>query len=89
MHGETDTNILALGENGPLLLTLDETAAILGGITVREVHKRILAGDIEKVKIGRRTFVPRESITTYVARLRREAAEDRKVAAASASKRVA
>lgn len=76
MHGETDTNIPTSGD-ASLLVTLDDTAAMLGGITVRELHKRIADGDVERVKIGRRSFVPRASIEQYVERLRREAATER------------
>lgn len=76
MHGETDTNIPTSGDTS-LLVTLDDTADLLGGITVRELHKRIADGDLEKVKIGRRSFVPRASIQDYVERLRREAAAER------------
>lgn len=60
-----------------LLVDLDEAVRLLGGITTRELHKRIADGDLEKVKIGRRSLVPMQSIRAYVERLRTEAAARR------------
>jgi len=77
MHGETDTNIPVVGEDVALLVPLSDTVKLLGGITLRELYKRLDAGDMERVKLGRRSFVPRASIEAYVERLRREAADRR------------
>lgn len=79
MHGETATELPGNGErasltDGPLLIEIPQALAALGGITRRELYNRINAGDIERVKIGKRAFITRASIEGYVERLRREAA---------------
>lgn len=65
------------------LLSKEHTARVLGGITVREVEKRIKDEDLEAVNIGKRRLVVRESIDAFVARLRAEAAEQRTQAGAA------
>lgn len=77
MHGDTDTNIPADGKPQRQLLPLAEAAYELGGITEREVYKRIDAGDLERVKLGRRSLITRVSIDAFVNRLRAEAASAR------------
>ena len=83
MHGDPNTNVLEHGDafadadlgDGvrPLLLSKGNTARVLGGITEREVEKRIDAGDLEAVKLGRRRLVVTASVDAYVTRLRAEA----------------
>ena len=50
----------------PLLLSLDECAALLGvsrGYVVLQVHRGLL----EKVQIGRRVLIPREDLERFIA----------------------
>lgn len=52
-------------------LVNQQTAAhLLGGITEREVRRRVKDGDLEQVKLGRRSLILVSSIDAYVARLR-------------------
>lgn len=81
MHGETDMNIPTDGKPWRPLIPLEEAAYLLGGITEREIYKRIEAGDLERVKLGRRSFVTRVSIDAFIERLREEAAQRRNDAA--------
>lgn len=83
MHGDANTNVLEhreafgnvdLGNHEPArLVDLDNAARLLGGITTREVEKRIAAGDLESVKLGRRRLVYLPSIDAFVERLREAA----------------
>ena len=41
----------------------------IGGISRRQVYKLIDAGELQRVKIGARAFLVRESIDAYIARL--------------------
>ncbi len=41
----------------------------LGRISRRKVYKLIDAGEVQRVKIGARAFLVRESIDAYIARL--------------------
>ena len=41
----------------------------IGGISRRQVYKLIDAGELQRVKIGARTFLVRKSIDAYIARL--------------------
>lgn len=80
MHGRNDAEPPTDGSkpafaNGPLVVTLDEAAFALGKISKRELYNRIGAGDIQRIKIGKRAFITRESIEAYVERLKREADE--------------
>jgi hypothetical protein len=80
MREDVDTNILEhedvagpvdLGDGvRPLLVNKRNAARILGGITEREVDKRIAAGDLEGVKLGKRALVYLPSIEAYVEQLR-------------------
>lgn len=84
MHGNTAPSGPANGEiESPRLLSLGDAALALGGITVKELRRRIVAGDLEDVYIGRRRMVVAESLDAYVERLRRQAA-DRRAAASVA-----
>lgn len=83
MHGDANTNVLEhgdafgavdLGDREPArLIDLDNAARLLGRITTREVEKRIAAGDLESVKLGRRRLVVLESLDAFVTRLREAA----------------
>jgi hypothetical protein len=54
------------GEEEPVrLLSKRATARVLGGITEREVDKRIEAGDLDAVKLGRRRLIVAESVDAY------------------------
>ncbi len=55
------------------LLTMAEVAASLGGIARSTVYDLINAGELVKVSIGRRSFVPVESLDAYVGRITRAA----------------
>lgn len=67
-----DRNEGRSAEVKPYLFSLATTAQLLGGITEREIYNRIEAGDLEGVYIGRRRMVTRESVETYVERLRKQ-----------------
>lgn len=41
----------------------------IGGISRRQVYKLIDAGELQRVKIGTRAFLVRNSIDAYIARL--------------------
>lgn len=78
MHGEARGNFSAHGETAVavdstseevLLLDIPTTCRVLGGITEQELRARMRAGDITKVKIGRRAFALRSSVVAYVDRL--------------------
>jgi excisionase family DNA binding protein len=55
-------------------LLYDEKAALakLGGLGRTTYYELLASGELQSVKIGRRRFVPRESLEQYVARLRAE-----------------
>lgn len=44
----------------------------IGGISRRQVYKLIDAGELQRVKIGSRAFLIRQSIDAYIARLVKE-----------------
>lgn len=84
MHGDTDRNIPKDGETNEVprrLLSLTDAALSLGDITERELRKRLDAGDLECVYIGRRRMVPLAEIDAYIARLPRTPASKRDDAA--------
>lgn len=86
MHGDHDRNIPADGETEEVevpirLLSLDDAAVSLGKITVRELRKRLDAGDLGCVYIGRRRLVPLAEIDAYIQRLAAEAVSKREMAA--------
>lgn len=73
MHGDQFRHIPTRGddlEEPARLLSIDDTARVLGGITTREVYKAIERGDLEATRLGRRRLVVVESIDAYVDRLR-------------------
>ena len=43
----------------PLTYTVEETAALLGGLGINQTYAGIKRGDIPSIKIGRRILVPR------------------------------
>jgi hypothetical protein len=84
MHGDEFPHFPALGDEGDAeprrLLSIKNTARVLGDITTREVYNRIKAGDLEAVPLGRRRMVVAESVDAYVARLREQARQPEAVA---------
>lgn len=59
----------------PLLQPIGQTAeegtrGILGGIARTRVYELINSGDLQAVKLGRRTLITRESIDALVERLK-------------------
>lgn len=72
MTGTTDPKSPAWGTQPRLIGVLDAAASL--SITKRELYRRIAAGEIESVRIGRRRLIPADALDAYVARLRREAA---------------
>jgi len=54
-----------------LLVGIPGAAGQLGGVCRTTVYKLISTGELELVKIGRRSFVTGESLAAYVERLRR------------------
>lgn len=87
MHGDNDRNIPTDGETEEVevpirLLSLDDAALSLGKITTRELRKRLDAGEIDGVYIGRRRLVPLAEIDAYIERLKEAAAAKRENAAA-------
>lgn len=78
-HGDAD--VLSMVDDLPAeerrrLIDLPNAARILGDISTREVEKRIDAGDLEDVKLGRRRLVVVSSIDVYIARLRQQRMEE-------------
>lgn len=67
------------GDEPRRLLSLKATARVLGGITEREIRRRVAADELELVKLGRRSLITMASIDAYVEKLR-----DRAKAAAAA-----
>ena len=52
----------------PLLWNLNETARQLGGISTRTVRRLVAAGELTRVRIGRRVLIPDQSIQAYIER---------------------
>ena len=52
-----------------LLLTITSTQEALDGVGRTKIYELIKSGDLRVVKIGRRTYVPRAELESYVARL--------------------
>lgn len=50
------------------LLSIEDTARIMGGITTREVYKRIADGDFKSIHLGRRHLVITASLDAYIER---------------------
>jgi len=57
----------------PLLVSVDDAAATLGGISRPKVYELINKGEIERVRIGRRSFLTLQGLTEYVNRLKESA----------------
>lgn len=53
-----------------LLHPIPDARAVIGGIGRSKFYELVAAGEIEVVHVGRRTLVPDEALTAYVARLR-------------------
>lgn len=60
----------------PRLLSIPDAATYLGGIDTDMIHKLAKEGNLTKVKIGRRSFITRESADALVdSRIETETAE--------------
>ena len=55
-----------------LLLTMDEAAVALGGLSKAGVYRLIRQGRLKKVKVGSRTFISTAELERYVASLEDE-----------------
>jgi excisionase family DNA binding protein len=53
---------------GPLLLSVNQVAWRVG-ICRAKVYAHLAAGDLQAVKIGRRTAITREEVDAFIARL--------------------
>lgn len=53
-----------------LLIPIPESQQSLGGVGRTTIWKLIKAGELERVCIGRRSFITAESLEAYVGRLR-------------------
>ncbi len=49
-----------------LMYPLDETAALIGGVSLRTVYRLIGDGHLAAVRVGRRRMVPAAAIRAYV-----------------------
>jgi predicted DNA-binding transcriptional regulator AlpA len=58
----------ALVDGQPLLYNLVESQRQLGGLSRSKLYEHIAVGDIQTVKIGRRTFIARAELEAFVAR---------------------
>lgn len=58
-----------------LIYSREESAAQLGGMSLRQLDELIARGEIESIKIGRLRKIPREALTAYIKRLRGEQAK--------------
>jgi excisionase family DNA binding protein len=63
-----------------LLLTVEQAASVLG-ISPRQIFYLLDRHELHGVRIGRSRRIPREDLTLYVEKLRREAAEERPILA--------
>jgi len=59
-----------------LLYPIDETTSLLG-IERTTLYRLLRDGEVERVKIGRRTLIPADSIAQYVGRLREVGTDER------------
>lgn len=57
----------------PLLVSIDVACAALGGITRPTLYGLINRGELERVKIGSRSFITLQALDEYVDRLRASA----------------
>jgi excisionase family DNA binding protein len=55
---------------GRALLSVDQACHQLGGISRSMLYNLINSGDLERVKVGNRAFIPQSSIDKFVAGLR-------------------
>lgn len=69
MFGNDEHEIPEIGETSVpsrLLYPLPEVAALLGGITERQVHRYIASGELKSRKLGRRRLVHRDDINEFI-----------------------
>lgn len=60
----------------PLLHDISESGRALGGLGRTAVYELVKRGEIQLVKIGRRSFITAESIRAYVDRISGERQSD-------------
>lgn len=58
-----------------LLDSIPDTQLALGGLGRTHIYELVKSGDLKMVKIGRRSFVTRSSISAYVDRISTEAGD--------------
>jgi excisionase family DNA binding protein len=75
MHGGTFPPVPTDGEDAAAeaLLTVEETSERLAKVTPRYLRDLVKAGEIERVKIGRRVGYVESSVSAYIQRLREKA----------------
>ena len=75
MHGGTFLPVPTDGEDAAAeaLLTVEETSERLAKVTPRYLRDLVKAGEIERVKIGRRVGYVESSVSAYIQRLREKA----------------
>lgn len=54
----------------PFLVSIDVACKALGGITRPTIYGLINRGELERVKLGSRSFIPLQALDEYVDRLR-------------------
>lgn len=64
---------LPLSSIPPLLVTINDACVALGGITRPTIYGLINRGELERVKIGSRSFIASQALSEYVDRLRASA----------------
>jgi excisionase family DNA binding protein len=49
-----------------LMYPIPEAVEVLGGMSRSTLYELLAAGEIEKVKVGRRTYITRDELERYV-----------------------
>ena len=57
----------------PLLVSINDACAALGGIARPTIYELINRGELERVRIGRRSLITLQELSNYVDRLRTSA----------------
>lgn len=76
MHEDVFPEVPTSEEDDARIVGIPRAQALLGGITRREVTNMVRRGELQKVKIGRRSMIVRASIDARI---------DRAIAEASAA----
>ena len=59
----------AANQGDRVLLSIEQARHQLGGISRSMLYNLINSGDLERVKVGNRAFIPQASIDQFVAKL--------------------